>query len=126
MRMFSRLIAFHSQHRVLRVPQSQQSWQVEAGIRLRRGRYRKAQATAKRGDAIAFAKAATVGGLYASYGAHSERGVRPYWLLKVKLKKVAYQLKRKAAVEGGTTLRMDSWVVDAQCICAWYHSTSDA
>ena len=48
------------------------------------------QAAAKQGDAIAFAKAATVGGLYgyASYGAPSERGARPYWLLK--LKKVAY------------------------------------
>ena len=33
-----------------------------------------------------------------------------------------YQLKKKAAVEGGTTLRADSWVVDAQ----WYLSTSDA
>ena len=78
------------------------------------------QVAAKRGDAIAFAKATTVGGLYASYGAHTERGARPYWLLK--LKKVAYQLKKKAVVEGGTTLRTDSWVVDAQ----WYLSTSDA
>ena len=78
------------------------------------------QVAAKRGDAIAFAKAATVGELYASYGAHSERGSRPYWLLK--LKRAAYQLKKKAAVEGGTTLRADSWVVDAQ----WYLSTSDA
>jgi hypothetical protein len=78
------------------------------------------QVAAKRGDAIAFAKVATCGGLYASYGAHSERGARPYWLLK--LKKAAYQLKKKALVEGGTTLRMDTWVVDAQ----WYLSTSDA
>ena len=78
------------------------------------------QVAAKRGDAIDFAKAATAGGLYASYGAHSELGARPYWLLK--LKKVAYQLKKKAVVEGGTTLRTDSWVVNAQ----WYVSTSDA
>ena len=77
------------------------------------------QAAAKRGDAIAFAKVAKVDELYASFGAHSERGARPYWLLK--LKKAAYQLKKKAAVEGGTTLRKDSWVVEAQ----WYLSTSD-
>jgi hypothetical protein len=77
------------------------------------------QVAAKRGDAIAFAKAAKVEQLYASYGAHSERGARPYWLLK--LKKAAYQLPKKAAVDGGTTLRKDSWVIDAQ----WYFSTSD-
>ena len=58
--------------------------------------------------------------LYAAYASYDERGARKYWLLKPL--KLPYKTKKAIKVQGDTTIKTGTLVVDAH----WYLSTSDA
>ena len=57
--------------------------------------------------------------LFAVYSSYTERGGRPYWLLKVT--KPAYKSRSKKK-QDGVTFKQGTWLVEGQ----WYLSTSDA
>ena len=54
------------------------------------------------------------------YTSYNERGARKYWLLKPI--KLPYKTKKAIEVQGDTTIKAGTLVVDAH----WYLSTSDA
>ena len=58
--------------------------------------------------------------MYACFGAHIERGGRPYWLLHSK--SVAYAAPAGLKTSDGSTIRKGTWIVDAH----WYTCTSDS
>jgi len=66
-----------------------------------------------------FAAGIKADALYAAFASYRERGNRDYWLLLTKSE--AKQAKKAIKVAGGTTIRKDTWIVEAQ----WYLSTSD-
>jgi hypothetical protein len=77
-------------------------------------------AVEQRVDTQAFAKTMEDEHLYACFGAHIERGGRPYWLLHSK--SLPYPAPRGLKTSDGSTIRKGTCIVDAH----WYTCTSDS
>ena len=56
--------------------------------------------------------------LYAAYASYDERGARKYWLLKPL--KLPYKTKKAIKVQGDTTIKIGTLVVDAGALVSLY------